>query len=83
MDKFDPTINYSKTLFGHILVRIDPTQLDDAEEEIVDHSLRSLLHLRHHGIVDPLARAQKYGHRPILILLTGKVGVDKKTIAKR
>ena len=34
------------------------------------------------SIVDPKERQEKYGHRPKLILLTGKVGVDKKTIAK-
>jgi bifunctional enzyme CysN/CysC len=34
------------------------------------------------SIVDPKDRETKYGHPPKLILLTGKVGVDKKTIAK-
>ncbi len=34
------------------------------------------------SIVDPKERAVKYGHRAKLILLTGKVGVDKKSIAK-
>lgn len=34
------------------------------------------------SIVDPKARASAYGHGPKLILLTGKVGVDKKSIAK-
>lgn len=34
------------------------------------------------SIVDPKERAVKYGHRPKLILFTGKVGVDKKSIAK-
>ncbi len=34
------------------------------------------------SIVDPREREAKYGHTPKLILLTGKVGVDKKTIAK-
>ena len=34
------------------------------------------------SIVDPLERRSRYGHAPRLILLTGKVGVDKKTIAK-
>ncbi|HRK61504.1 MAG TPA: GTP-binding protein [Candidatus Omnitrophota bacterium] len=34
------------------------------------------------SIVDRGARAKKYGHQPKFILLTGKVGVDKKTIAK-
>ncbi len=34
------------------------------------------------SIVDPKAREARYGHRPKLILLTGKVGVDKKSIAK-
>ncbi len=34
------------------------------------------------SIVDPQARAAKYSHTPKLILLTGKVGVDKKSIAK-
>lgn len=34
------------------------------------------------SIVDPKERAAKYGHSPKLILLTGVVGVDKKTIAK-
>ncbi len=34
------------------------------------------------SIVDPEARQKKYGHYPKLILLTGKVGVDKKSIAK-
>ncbi len=34
------------------------------------------------SIVEPEARRAKYGHQPRLILLTGKVGVDKKTIAK-
>jgi bifunctional enzyme CysN/CysC len=34
------------------------------------------------SIVDPKAREAKYGHPPKLILLTGRVGVDKKTIAK-
>lgn len=32
--------------------------------------------------IDPKDRAGSYGHKPKLILLTGKVGVDKKTIAK-
>ncbi|MDP3920688.1 MAG: GTP-binding protein [Candidatus Omnitrophota bacterium] len=34
------------------------------------------------SVVDPLERATRYGHKPQLVLLTGKVGVDKKTIAK-
>ena len=34
------------------------------------------------SIVDKSERAKKYGHLPKFILLTGKVGVDKKTIAK-
>ncbi len=34
------------------------------------------------SIVDPKDRTSKYGHMPKMILLTGKVGVDKKTIAK-
>jgi len=34
------------------------------------------------SIVDHAARAKKYGHLPKFILLTGKIGVDKKTIAK-
>lgn len=34
------------------------------------------------SIVEPLVRQETYGHKPMLILLTGKVGVDKKTIAK-
>lgn len=34
------------------------------------------------SIVDPLERRRRYGHAPRLIVLTGKVGVDKKTIAK-
>ena len=32
--------------------------------------------------VTPEERIGRYGHRPALVLLTGKVGVDKKTIAK-
>ena len=34
------------------------------------------------SIVDPEERAARYGHRPALVLLTGKVGLDKRTIAK-
>ena len=34
------------------------------------------------SVVDPETRTKTYGHRPKLILLTGKVGVDKKSIAK-
>ena len=34
------------------------------------------------SIVDPKDRQARYGHAPKLVLLTGKVGVDKKTIAK-
>ncbi len=34
------------------------------------------------SIIDPKERESRYGHPPKLILLTGKVGVDKKTIAK-
>ena len=34
------------------------------------------------SIVGPGKRAESYGHRPKMILLTGIVGVDKKTIAK-
>ncbi len=34
------------------------------------------------SIIDPKERETSYGHPPKLILLTGKVGVDKKTIAK-
>ncbi|MBI3312753.1 MAG: GTP-binding protein [Candidatus Omnitrophica bacterium] len=34
------------------------------------------------SIVDSKAREAGYGHTPKLILLTGKVGVDKKSIAK-
>ncbi len=34
------------------------------------------------SIVDKSARAAKYGHWPLFVLLTGQVGVDKKTIAK-
>lgn len=34
------------------------------------------------SIVGPEERQSRYGHRPKLILLTGKVGVDKKTVAK-
>jgi bifunctional enzyme CysN/CysC len=35
------------------------------------------------SIVDPDERRQRYGHLPRLVLLTGKVGVDKKSIAKQ
>lgn len=35
------------------------------------------------SIVDPKERAACYGHNPKFILLTGKVGVDKKSIAKQ
>ncbi len=35
-----------------------------------------------YSIVDSKAREEKYGHPPKLILLTGRVGVDKKSIAK-
>lgn len=35
------------------------------------------------SIVEPFLRAQSYGHRPALVLFTGIVGVDKKTIAKK
>lgn len=35
-----------------------------------------------YSIVEPKAREEKYGHAPKLILLTGRVGVDKKSIAK-
>jgi bifunctional enzyme CysN/CysC len=34
------------------------------------------------SVVEPEERAKRYGHRPAFVLLTGKVGVDKKTIAK-
>ena len=34
------------------------------------------------SVVEPEERVKRYGHRPAFILLTGKVGVDKKTIAK-
>lgn len=34
------------------------------------------------SIVDPEERRKKYGHAPKFIVLTGRVGVDKKTIAK-
>ncbi len=34
------------------------------------------------SVVEPKVREAKYGHQPKLVLLTGKVGVDKKTIAK-
>ncbi|MDA9101298.1 GTP-binding protein, partial [Omnitrophica bacterium] len=34
------------------------------------------------SIIDAKEREAAYGHQPRLILLTGKVGVDKKTIAK-
>ncbi|MFZ5802482.1 MAG: GTP-binding protein [Candidatus Omnitrophota bacterium] len=34
------------------------------------------------SIIEPKARAASYGHLPKLVLLTGKVGVDKKTVAK-
>lgn len=34
------------------------------------------------SIVDPEERREKYQHDPRLVLLTGKIGVDKKTIAK-
>ena len=34
------------------------------------------------SIVDSKDRQAKYGHAPKLVLLTGKVGVDKKTVAK-
>ncbi|MBI1883561.1 MAG: GTP-binding protein [Chlamydiae bacterium] len=34
------------------------------------------------SIVDPKEREARYGHPPKFILLTGKVGVDKKNIAK-
>jgi len=32
--------------------------------------------------VAPEERVHRYGHKPALVLLTGKVGVDKKTIAR-
>jgi bifunctional enzyme CysN/CysC len=35
------------------------------------------------SVVDPQVRANTYGHAPKLILLTGKIGADKKTIAKQ
>ena len=35
------------------------------------------------SVVDPSAREAAYGHAPKLILLTGKIGVDKRTIAKQ
>ncbi len=48
--------------------------------------VREQVHLREmkwdFSIVDPETRALKYGHKPKLLLLTGRVGVDKKTIAK-
>lgn len=34
------------------------------------------------SIIDPNDRCRIYGHTPKLLLLTGRVGVDKKTIAK-
>ncbi len=35
------------------------------------------------SIIDPKDRSVSYGNKPKLVLLTGKVGVDKKTIAKQ
>lgn len=35
------------------------------------------------SIIDKGVRAKKYGHKPKFVLLTGRVGVDKKTIAKQ
>lgn len=35
-----------------------------------------------YSIIDPETREEKYGHTPKFILLTGRVGVDKKSIAK-
>lgn len=35
------------------------------------------------SVIDPNTRAEAYGHHPKLILLTGRVGVDKKSIAKQ
>ncbi len=34
------------------------------------------------SVIEPEERARRFGHRPAFVLLTGKVGVDKKTIAK-
>ncbi len=34
------------------------------------------------SIVEPEERAARYGHRPALVLLTGKAGLDKRGIAK-
>lgn len=34
------------------------------------------------SVIEPEERIRRYGHRPALILLIGKVGVDKKTIAR-
>ncbi len=34
------------------------------------------------SVVEPEERAKRYGHRPAFVLLTGKTGVDKKTLAK-
>ena len=34
------------------------------------------------SVVEPEERVKRYGHRPAFVLLTGKVGVDKKAIAK-
>lgn len=49
-------------------------------------SVREQVHQREmkwdFSIVDPKDREDKYGHSPKFILLTGRVGVDKKTIAK-
>jgi len=61
---------------GIILETIDDGQ-GDLRRQMIERAQKSDF-----SGVTPEERVNRYGHKPAFVLLTGKVGVDKKTIAK-
>ena len=62
---------------GGILLESIQDEYDDLRRQVMEREQKWDF-----SIVDPEERAKRYGHRPAFVLLTGKVGVDKKTLAK-
>lgn len=62
---------------GGIITRWEKDDQSDVREQTLTREQKWDFSIVDHGV-----RAKKYGHKPKFILLTGKVGVDKKTIAK-
>ncbi len=62
---------------GGIITEIIKDDHADLREQVQQREMKW-----DYSIIDPKEREAKYGHAPKFILLTGRVGVDKKTIAK-